>query len=1257
MLNNYPDTFTAVQIHPFSDGYNTAWSAARGTFYGVGGTPSARFDGVLTCHGAQPSVGQQYTWFLDQYNARQAVPTDVTIELCGVEDSAPTFDVTARVCIEPGGTGKTMRIHMVQVLDNWPNPPTYSRYTQVLANNAPDITLGAGECAEVETSFTFDSASWSNQEDIKIVAWAQDTLSSGPSEVYQAAQMHWPFEACALELDWVDVGDAGNTGELSGAGAGGAGPDRICGAVDYEYRIGMFEVTNEEYLDFLQMVASEDTNGLYNAGMSGTDGGIVQEGSSPNYTYRIKDDTWLRKPVNYVNFYDALRFANWMHNGQPEGAQDASTTEDGAYDMSLGAAVVRKPGALFFLTSEDEWYKAAYYKSGGTGAGYWDYPTAWDTAPTCEVPPGTDAVNGSANCDDAVGGLTDVGAYNFKPSVSAYGTFDQAGNVWEWTEEDLNGDGSRRVIRGASFYAPSGSAQMHAAHRDSIVPGDYFNIGFRLASFADCDENGIPDLCDFDCTAVDGVFCDIAGCGLGTDCNGNEYLDVCDILECPEADPACADCNGNDFPDECDLDPSDPDGNGQVSPDCDSNLVPDECQPDCDGDDTPDVCELCPFGSSMDCNLNDIPDECDIADGFSEDCQANGRPDECDVYAGAGMTDPASWNTYDAGANGVGVDPDGYRGAIYDGTRHVYFVPSRNEVGQPHAEVLRYNTSLGSFDNPASWTSYEPTGTIGDFAGGAFDGQYVYFAPAGHGSYAQILRYDTQSAFDNPAAWETCQPAGTDGGYSGAVFAGDHVYFVPYDTTGGANSTVLRFDTQTGGGFCDAGSWETYDPGTAGMYRGGAFDGRYLYLAGHGGSTAGTIHGEMLQYDTQGAFDDAASWVAFDTVADPDLQAKGGYTGVVQAERFVYFIPDMDNTGAYHGQVLRFDTAAGQWFDDEFFWRKFEFAVADECDPCMDCNNPVGYDGAVYDGQQFVYFVPHHRGGAQPHGEVLRLDTAGEFNDASSWATYDYGISSECAADPGCVDPDGYSGAATDGRYVYFSPLENEPGAYHGEVLRLDTMVGWSRDCDDGGIPDECEIVAPTTAVDDVTKNRYLSFDPENDGLCTGFQVAVTSSVLFPTCSGIVGWVGEPFEAEPGVWVARVTDEPYFGGDWPAEVHIADCEIAPTTAYEVRASADGIGFSAPLAVSTIDLPAPKYWCDVVGDFIEGAWTAPQGTVNMSDIMAVLQKFSSAPGAPPLPWMDLDPEVPNTIVNMTDVQRAVECFKGGYYPFSDPCACP
>ena len=111
--------------------------------------------------------------------------------------------------------------------------------------------------------------------------------------------------------------------------------------------------------------------------------------------------------MNYVSFYDALRFANWLHNGQPAGAQGPATTETGAYAITAQGiadnSIARNAGASVALASEDEWYKAAYYDA--AGASYFDYPAGTDTASVC-APPGATA--NTANCGIA-GGTPGVG--------------------------------------------------------------------------------------------------------------------------------------------------------------------------------------------------------------------------------------------------------------------------------------------------------------------------------------------------------------------------------------------------------------------------------------------------------------------------------------------------------------------------------------------------------------------------------------------------------------------------------------------------------------------------------------------------------------------------------------------------------------------------------------------------------------------------------------------------------------------------------
>ena len=128
-----------------------------------------------------------------------------------------------------------------------------------------------------------------------------------------------------MTIDREKVGNTGNTGESLTAG-GNIGT-RDFGAVSYEYYIGTYEVTNDQYAEFLNAVTTNDNDILYNTNMnSNARGGITRSGSAGSYTYAVKPNMG-DKPVNYVFPSDAARFANWMHNGQPTtGVQDSTTT-------------------------------------------------------------------------------------------------------------------------------------------------------------------------------------------------------------------------------------------------------------------------------------------------------------------------------------------------------------------------------------------------------------------------------------------------------------------------------------------------------------------------------------------------------------------------------------------------------------------------------------------------------------------------------------------------------------------------------------------------------------------------------------------------------------------------------------------------------------------------------------------------------------------------------------------------------------------
>lgn len=152
------------------------------------------------------------------------------------------------------------------------------------------------------------------------------------------------------------------------------------GSVSYEYMINKYEVTNKEYAEFLNSIATiSDENEVYKNSMGQYLGGIVRISDGGGFRYVVKQ-YYDNKPVNFITLNNALRFVNWLHNNKPHGTQNSETTEDGAYDLSQ-SNIVRKEDAKYFLPNENEWYKAAYYDHSHNK--YWVYATKSDDEPLC----------------------------------------------------------------------------------------------------------------------------------------------------------------------------------------------------------------------------------------------------------------------------------------------------------------------------------------------------------------------------------------------------------------------------------------------------------------------------------------------------------------------------------------------------------------------------------------------------------------------------------------------------------------------------------------------------------------------------------------------------------------------------------------------------------------------------------------------------------------------------------------------------------
>lgn len=258
----------------------------------------------------------------------------------------------------------------------------------------------------------------------------------------------------AISIDTVPVGDVGNATDPA--------TGNTLGGVSYAYRIGTTEVTVGQYTAFLNAVAAADPYALYGTAMA-TDlnvAGIARSGSSGSYTYSPIGSP--NHPITHVSWGDAARFANWLNNGQPTGAEGPGTTETGAYTLNGATSnsalnsVSRNANATWVIPTLDEWYKAAFYDP--SAGQYRLYATGSDSPPV-SAPPGNVpntanfkspttgyAVTGSTSYSISQNYLTDVGAYT--STIGPYGTFDQGGNALEWNETLIL---SYRGVQGGSW--------------------------------------------------------------------------------------------------------------------------------------------------------------------------------------------------------------------------------------------------------------------------------------------------------------------------------------------------------------------------------------------------------------------------------------------------------------------------------------------------------------------------------------------------------------------------------------------------------------------------------------------------------------------------------------------------------------------------------------------------------------------------------------------------------------------------------------
>ncbi len=493
--------------------------------------------------------------------------------------------------------------------------------------------------------------------------------------------------------------------------------------VDGSYYVSATEVTNQEYAQFLNAVAAADPNALFSGLMqSDPRGGISRSGSSGSYAYTTKANMG-DKPVNFVTWLDAARYANWLHNLRPAGAQGVSTTERGAYDLTVaspGTNAVRGAGATWFLPTDAQWVRTAYHD---TWLGVdWLYPTRGNAAPVLAGATATGGVsnpgsnvanyNRGADWNGQDGNVTRVGGAG-PLSTSSYGTYDQGGNVSEWTETK---SGSLRVVRGGSWSDDFTRLRSDGPQTKTPTVEDALT-GFRVSRALVCpdgDGDGVDNCLDN---------CPFVGNASQVDADGDGRGDVCD--NCPttsNTDQADTDRDGlGNACDPCPADVSnDVDGDGVCGSSDNCPTVANPTQADGDADTRGDACDNCPTTSNVGQEDRD-------GDGVGDSC------DNCPSVANASQSD------FDG--NGIG---DACRFVPVDGTAPLYV--SSTEV--TNAEYAAFLSAVAAADPNGVFNTNMQSQARGGIIRAGTSGSYTYTVkpdmdnkPVNYVSWLDAARY------------------------------------------------------------------------------------------------------------------------------------------------------------------------------------------------------------------------------------------------------------------------------------------------------------------------------------------------------------------------------------------------------------------------------------------------------------------------------------------------------------------------------------